>query len=417
MKLVDKITRSYVRISVLVLVIGSVMVFGFIRYSIRTEVDEGLEKDLSRIILQVETNGSLTNFPPVLLTQKLSRPQKPFLLFSDTLIFDPVEQEPEPFRQLSAVQNISGTFYAIRICTPRIENHDFFWATGLPIVLIMSLLLLGLFWLNKTVMRKSWQPFHHTLAELKQFSLEQARPLNLKKSDIDEFEVLNQTVTNLTEKVRADYKNLKEFTENASHEIQTPLAIILAKADWLLQSESLQQNDAEALGVIYEAANRLSKLNESLILLSRIENRQFHATEVVDIGSIIQGQVALLDELISAKNYKVDLQLSQEVWGTISVVLAEIMIKNLLENALRHSPDGSTILVKSDNRTVSFSNPGKHALKNPMALFHRFKKGPNNTKSPGLGLAIVYKIASVSNIEITYSFNMGQHRFILSFPE
>jgi signal transduction histidine kinase len=106
--------------------------------------------------------------------------------------------------------------------------------------------------------------------------------IKLEPSEIEEFSELNSSINHMTSKMSSDYKK-SEFTENASHEFQTPLAIIKGKIDLLLQENTLKEEAMTLLISIEEATSRLSRINKSLLLLSKIENQQYEKTDTVAV--------------------------------------------------------------------------------------------------------------------------------------
>ncbi len=328
------------------------------------------------------------------------------------MVFDPIEKEDEPYRQLISEENIDGKIYRITNRTSLLESEDLILAIGS----CMSALALLLFaWMYSRSSQKLWEPFQQQLGTLKQFSLAQNKPIALAPSEISEFEELRTALQQLTEKVRADYRNLKEFTENASHEIQTPIAIIRSKIEYLIENEAFNDGQMAALGTVYEAANRLSRLNQSLLLLTKIENRQFGDTSKVPVNDIIVEHVGLLGELTDSKNLQLKTELSADLNIHANQALVEILVKNLLENAIRYSQPSDTIFMKTTTEKITFSNPGNATIEQPARLFGRFQKQDNNGTSLGLGLAIVKKICEVNGWKVSYAFKEERHEFAVVF--
>ena len=156
-------------------------------------------------------------------------------------------------------------------------------------------------------------------------------------TDIAEFDQLNRLLENMMQKIRTDFVNLKEFTENASHEIQTPLAIIKSKLELVLQDKSLNDKQHQQIQAAFESTIRLSKLNEALLLLSRIENQQFVGQQEIDFCQLIRSRVDYFEELFGLKQIEVIFHATDAVVFTVNPLLAEILVNNLLSNALRHN--------------------------------------------------------------------------------
>ncbi|NJE06811.1 sensor histidine kinase, partial [Thermococcus sp. M36] len=145
-------------------------------------------------------------------------------------------------------------------------------------------------------------------------------------------------------KAQQDFNSLKQFTENASHELQTPLAIIRTKFDLLIQAETLTQQQIEALQSANDALQRLSNLNKSLLLLTKIENKQFEEKVTINLKELIENKLIQLSELIQNKNIHVTYSL-EEITINMNSDLAEILLNNLLVNAIKHNvPNGEIII-------------------------------------------------------------------------
>ena len=418
MKLLEKNNRIFFRFTTLLLLLGSVMFYFAVHFIIQDEIDEKLEVSRLRTIKLLEKGEAPPHFYPILEVEVLSGKTPAAKKRSHTMVYDPLEQEEEPYRQLISTIELNGKAYRITNRTSLVEKEDLMIAIGGCTLGLALLLFLGLYWLNRRSAQELWKPFQLQLAALNNFSLAQNEQLALEDSDIQEFSSLKSALQQLTEKLRADYRNLKEFTENASHEIQTPLAIICSKIESLIENEQLTGEQMGGLTIIYEASNRLSRLNRSLLLLAKIENRQFLGTAPVSIKTVIEEQLKMLEELTAAKNLRLEPMLRDEdLTVQTNRTLAEILVKNLLENAIRYSQHGDTISIVSSTNKITFGNPGAQAAEHPDRLFKRFRKEGNHQSSTGLGLAIVEKICEVNGWQSAYAFREGRHEFEVSFLE
>ena len=415
MKLLEKNNRIFFRFTAMLLLLGSVLFYLAVTWIIRSEIDEKLEVSHLRTAEFLRQGQPLPQFAPIVEVQVIAEKNGAAAEYSDVEVFDPVEMEDEPYRQLSSTNEINGKFYQITNRTSLVESEDLMIAIGGCTLGLALLLFAGLFWLNRRTAQRLWEPFRQQLGALKTFSLAQQQPLELAPSCISEFEELKTALQQLTEKVRTDYRNLKEFTENASHEIQTPLAIIRSKIETLIENEHITDEQMGALATIYEAANRLSRLNQSLLLLAKIENRQFGETSPVPVSAVVATQVEMLSELTTSKNLHLQTELPVNLTVTANPTLIEILVKNLLENAIRYSQPGDTIFIKSAAGKITFSNPGIEATMHPERLFERFHKEGNHRSATGLGLAIVKKICEVNGWEVNYAFRELLHEFEVSF--
>jgi signal transduction histidine kinase len=263
---------------------------------------------------------------------------------------------------------------------------------------------------------KLWKPFNSTLQQIKQFNLSGKDQVHLEQTNINEFTELNNAVSLMTKRVSQDYDEIKNFTENASHEIQTPLAIIKSKLELLSQSENLNEEQMNSIQSISETTSRLSKLNQSLILLTKIDNKQFRETEQVDISELALHHLNNYEELLHAKNITVTKNIEPNLKLVMNENLAEILIINLITNAIKHNIDNGSIQIKITMNSFSVTNTGLELESDPSELFERFKKDKVNSDSLGLGLSIVKKICERYGFEITYHYSGLLHTTTINFP-
>ena len=218
----------------------------------------------------------------------------------------------------------------------------------------------------------------------------------------------------MTDKIHIDYLQQKEFTENASHEMQTPLAVIKANLTQLMQSTTLSESDMNNLQTIENTTKKMASLNKALILLSKIENNQFKENELIPINKIINKVVNNFADLIEVKNIKLKLNLKDELQITINPTLAEILLSNLVQNAIRHNVNGGIINIDLMQNKLIISNSGEALTINSNELFTRFKKNDASKDSLGLGLAIVKSICNIYQLNIVYSYSNQLHTFTLN---
>jgi signal transduction histidine kinase len=262
-----------------------------------------------------------------------------------------------------------------------------------------------------------WKPFYGTLAVLADFDAKQNTSLNLPSTKTLEFRILNDEIEKMTEKIRNDYRNLKEFTENASHEMQTPLAIIRSKMELIIQSEGLTKDQSEAILEMFTSITKLSKLNESLLLLSRIENGQFNENETVIIKDIIEEKLSLFEDMINFRKITVEKIYNSSPLIIVNAHLADILFNNLVNNAIKHNVNGGKIIIELNKDSGVISNSGIKPLKDPDNMFERFSKDSASSDSVGLGLAISKKICDAAGFKITYEYSENLHKITVFFAQ
>ncbi|MFH1000145.1 MAG: HAMP domain-containing sensor histidine kinase, partial [Bacteroidota bacterium] len=323
--------------------------------------------------------------------------------------------ELEEYRQVFAVKNINGSYYSITVTKSKIESEDLLATLALVTVMAMLLLTGTLIFVNRRVARSVWLPFYKNLQIIEQFSANEKKPVILEETGITEFDKLKSVLTGLTKHIISDFQNQKQFSEDVSHELQTPLAIISSRLEILLNDSELSQHHAEVLQSIYSSVRRLSKLNKELILLSKIENNQFSGNETINLKILAVEKLDEFNELIRLKNLNVETSLDDDFIIETNPVLAGILVNNLLSNSINHTPEGGKIKIKTSAGKLSFCNSGNSEIPEPEKLFDRFYKVDPSSGSVGLGLAIVKKICDIQNLSVQYIYTKSLHCFDLKF--
>ncbi|QKZ13406.1 sensor histidine kinase [Spirosoma sp. KUDC1026] len=330
----------------------------------------------------------------------------------DISVYELVEQEYEPHRQLVTKFIHKGVYYRLRIHMSLLDLEDMgeviAFSTG---AVIVGLLLLS-FLLNFFLQQRLWQPFYSTLAQLRAFRIDQPDPLFLPTSSVQEFKELNKTITNLTTVNQRSYQYQKQFVENASHEIQTPLAIALHQTEQLIQNPELTPADAQALELLTQQLERLSALNKALLLLSKIDNQQFGDTQLVNLGDIVRRTVDEYEFMADQKELHVQLTSQGDLKLAANQYLMEILVRNLVRNALFHAVAGGTITIQLVDRCLRIENTTASVAGQPEMLFGRFVKQSDKPQSLGLGLAIVKSICDT--YQFTPTITLEANLFVIS---
>lgn len=416
MKLFTKYNRINLSVMVVVFLLSGILYYFLLSRVLVRELDEVLGEYRDRVSNYVKQHHKMpeftslddvvVNLKPVTVAQKTR--------YYSTNRLEKEDNRIEHFRELVFVQNIDGQLYELRVAKPvegtRLITKTIAFTT---LILLLVVILISLA-VNQIILKKLWRPYYLTMQELKGFKLNSKASPNFPPSDIEEFSFLNKSLSDVINSAKDDYQTLKEFTENASHELQTPLAIIRSKLDLVIQEEGLSEQQSAALKSAYKGIHRLTKLNQSLLLLAKIENQQFAATEEIDLREKIQEKISQFMEFWEANDIKVvaDLQLS-----TINANsdLIEILLNNLLSNAGRHNVQGGEINISLNERHFSVRNSGGEKSLDTTKLFSRFYKEASSSSTNGLGLSIVKQICEQSGIEIQYKYDQQAHRFILSW--
>ena len=415
MKLFEKTRNTYIIYSVIIFIISSSVIYFTLKQVVTKKQDEKLLWDKELIAKKIKYEDPLPIFE--VDDYKSKTPPKDTLYFKDTLMYHVVnnKEKYELYRQLTSIETLQGKTYKIITRNSMVRNQDVILAITVSVGIVVLLLIITVYFANTLLMRRVWLPFYNNLESLKNFSVEANRPIELQSSDIDEFQELNNSLAKLTNKINSDFNNLKEFTENASHEMQTPLAIMQTKSELLLQSENLDKGQVTQIRAIYLSVQRLSKLNKTLLLLSKIENRQYKDLETIQINQVIERHLELFDDFIDDKNLKVEMKSTMDVNIQANSLLFDMVISNLISNAIKHNIEGGQVLIQTTDLFISVSNSGEAPKMASSSLFERFKKESTASNSFGLGLAIVKKICDNYNWKITHSFAEGQHTISIYF--
>ena len=264
------------------------------------------------------------------------------------------------------------------------------------------------------ISRRLWKPFDETLLRIEGFRLEDGKLPALPESDVEEFARLNRTLTALMESSLASYRTQKEFTENASHELQTPLAVFQSKLDLLLQQPRLSEQQAEIIQGLYENVTRLSRLNRNLLLLAKIDNRQYGQMEDINLARFLEEQTPFLKSIAGDIFFYEELA-NSSLTVRANRTLLESLVNNLMVNAVRYNRPGGEIYLTVSGRKLTVSNTSDEPVLDGRQVFNRFYRPSEKVKGNGLGLAIVRAICEYHGWAVGYRYEEDMHSFTVTF--
>lgn len=302
------------------------------------------------------------------------------------------------------------------ILTPEGGREDNFLIIGavtLLTVFFFILLLGGFVLLNRSISKQLWQPFYHSLDKIRNFDLNKQKAIAFKQTNIAEFAELNQSLDRLIAGNIAAYTQQKEFADNASHELQTPLAIIQSKLELLLQSKSLTDEQYNIIEEALKALARVGRINKNLLLLTKIENSQFMEKEVIDLSGLLTNSIAVFVNFSEGKQMELQTDILPGVIVEGNKILVEIVLNNLITNAVRHGCP-SVISIRLSANSLVIANHGAVALESDQ-LFKRFATASLQTPGTGLGLSLIKQICDRYDWKIDYNFDKSLHIFSLRF--
>ncbi|MEC5145131.1 HAMP domain-containing sensor histidine kinase [Chitinophaga sp. 212800010-3] len=315
---------------------------------------------------------------------------------------------------VSSWYEINAQVYKISSYNYVIKSDGIFRGMLSAVVWKMLLMVLAVAVTARLLSKKIFYPLHCIRKALYNFDLKQKEPLKLPETSTTEFKELNRFLTKMTDKAMEDYAAVKEFSENASHELQTPLAVIRSKIE-LLSETNIDGVQAALIGDMQNAIEKLSHINRSLILLTKLENQEFKATESIKFCRVTKDVIATYEDWIAMREIKLSTNLDKNIPLSIHPALAEMLISNLMSNAIRHNHEGGQIRVLLTSKEFRISNTGLPPQVPTCELFHRFRKSNQSADSIGLGLAIVKQICEVNGYDIEYTYTGGWHHLQISF--
>ena len=334
--------------------------------------------------------------------------------FYDTKIYIQIENEYEPMRVYkSSFKDNSGQFYEIELYLSTIERdnviEEILFYLIILFVVMLGITLVGM----RMVLKRTFRPLYKLLDWLNSIVPGREAPELNNETEIAEFKKLNEAAVNMQKRSRKAYEEQKDFIGNASHELQTPLAISLNKLDMLANSGELNEEQMNLLSLTFETLQRATRLNKSLLLLSQIQNEQFVQVSEQNLTQATQRVLNDMLEVYSDKNIVAKFETESDFIHQMNDSLAVVLINNLLKNAIVHSSSNSLITITSHEKSLTISNEGQTALDNEKIFTRFYRAGNSKTKeSTGLGLTIAKEIAQLSGLSLEYFYD-GKHNFRL----
>jgi signal transduction histidine kinase len=334
---------------------------------------------------------------------------------SDTTLSYAAENKSLPFQVLTKQFSWNGQHFQLTTFVSSEEISHLIIKVFLIEIVILCLLLLAIVFFNNKSSGTLWQPFFSTIKKVNAYDITRGQQLSLPQdTGTTEFDELNKVVNDLVANVNTAYLHQKQFVENASHEMQTPLAIIRSKLELLINQPDITEKAALLLADITEANDRLSLMNRTLLLLAKIENNQFPETGPINVTVLLQNVVNNFEQYYD-EFPKVEQDIKENIIVNANRSLIEILVSNLVKNAIEHNiPNGNISLQLSITQLI-IKNTGSPLQVNGEELFERFKKGSHQTKTTGLGLALVKQICSLYGYGLAYEYAEGWHTLMITF--
>ncbi|UEG55177.1 HAMP domain-containing histidine kinase [Mucilaginibacter daejeonensis] len=411
MRLLTKYDRLNITVTTLIMVIAAVVYYITISRILTHQVDKALVVEENEVHDFVALNGRLpqifkTNHQEIQFIETRHPLER---RFKDTVYRDLKDGDLEPGRALYTQVNIGDKMYQVLVVQSKVETEDLIKVVLLITLGLIIALLTALFLVNRVILSRIWRPFYQILHQLKKFSLADNRSISPVNSNIDEFRELNDVVSLMADHVKDDYQTLKAFTENASHELMTPIAVINSKLDSYLQTGDLNDDQSKLLSDIYKAVRKLTRLNRSMLLLAKIENQLITDTQIVDIKELVRETLEHLEELTASLDLEVKVNL-EDTNVNASLLLMEVLIGNLISNAIRHNRIGGVLQIDLEPHRLQVINSGVYVALDVKRVFDRFQRS-STSEGTGLGLTLCKQICDNYNMQLEYRYSNELHQF------
>lgn len=421
MKLANYLTLRLSFLFSLILLIWSVIYFFIQMKEIYDGIDEGLNNLKQELILKANKTPdfieNMEKYDPLnLIIEQISHDEALDIkeTYSTVEVFFTSEDEYEEVRMLTTAflctQN--GKYYEVKFFTSTVESDD---------MIKNMLYLLGILWFvfsivliiaTQRIIYKSNQPFYTLLQKLEKFDLNESRIFDFPSTSISEYSDLNSSIKDLLEENINAYSEQKNFIENASHELQTPIAIAISKLELMMLDNNISQHQLEDINTVVNSLGRAKRLNSTLLLLSKIRNKQFSDSEMIDVIQIFDEILENFEAMIEYKQITLDIDQQGHPSVDMNKDLAFILVNNLVKNAIAHNIVGGKINIIYRDNSVVISNTGTSVPEN-VDIFERYISHTDSRQSSGLGLSIVKTIVDRYKMQIMHAYTNNIHTITL----
>lgn len=422
MKLIYKIA---LRLSLLLLPLMAAWAVIFYLTTIREindEADDSLGNYSELLMMRVlggeplpDTNdGSNNSWTITEVSDEYAR-SRPAITYSDEEIYMPELRDTEPARVLATIfPDSSGQWYELRVAMPTFEKDDLQANILRWVILLYLLLLIISIGTTLWVFRRSMQPLYSLLAWLDEYKPGKKSGPVPDNSDISEFHRLNKAAQQAVDRFERMLEQQKQFIGNASHELQTPLAVLQGRLEYMVGNGGLSEEMLAETAKMQGTLSRIIRLNRTLLLLTKIENGQFPESGEIDIAALAKELTGTFEDIYSEKHISCTSALPETFTARMNESLASVLVSNLLKNAWVHCPDNGRIEIHLENGILDIANSGNAPL-DPAHIFDRFYKDSGEKGSSGLGLALVKAVAEYYGMTVEYRFTDGMHHFATKF--
>ncbi len=421
------ITRIAIRLTLALaplMTLWAVLFYFTMIEEINDEMDDNLEAYSETIIVRMLSHQEL---PPLNSGSNNSYSIKPVdphyasihdgITYSDVEVYIPEREEYEPARVLTTIfEDVDGQYYELRVASPSFERDELAASILQWLVLIYLVLLAMSIIITLIVLRRSMRPLYDLLNWLDRYQPGHKHEAVPNDTTIPEFRQLNEAAQKAVERSEHLFEQQKSFIGNASHELQTPLAVIGNRIEWIIDKTDPTEEQIEQLVGINHSLAHIVKLNRTLLLLTKIDNGQFPETSDVDIAALIRNEAEIYDEIFEERDIKCNIGGADSLVVEMNHTLATTLVGNLIRNAYIHSPEGSQIDISISYDKLEIRNDGTEPL-DAERVFNRFYRATKREGSTGLGLALVKAIGDYYSLGVEYRFENEKHIFAIFRPK
>ena len=411
MKLTTKTSLSFISLSTIFFLIGSVFMYFAVRVILAEDLSSRLYQMQGNFIDNLNSKNDINS-----ASNQHVFINESFVInttqFSDTVLIE--NDKYVLYRKICFYHNLQNKIYKVEILQSQAQTDLLIWRIVILNVALAMVFFLIIFFLNQISVKRGLKVFYSTVSKLENFNISKPELMYFENAEIDELKKLTEVLKKMSIKISSDFNEQKEYTENVSHEIQTPLAIISSKADELLQSENLKKEEMEQLEIIMNTTTRLAKINQALILLTKIDNRFYTDISIISIDKIIHEKLDFFSDLILEKKIILKTNICNTLDFKMNRYLADTLFLNIIKNAIMHNNINGSINILLEGNILQIMNTGPK-LSNKENIFKRFVRS-SNKDSLGIGLSIVKRVCNFYFIDINYSFD-SVHRFNLNFKD
>lgn len=408
-------------ILLLIIAVWAGLFYAYILDEVYDNVDDGLKDRKIQIIKAVYHDPKLLDSKDFGFNEFKIKPiseseYKEKNRLYNKMFYMEYDDKDQPYRVLETdFIDQFGKRQRLEIRTSTVEQDELVYDLTTALIVLYILLVISIVAVNGYLLNKAMRPFYAILDKLKKYQFGISSVQESQDYSITEFGELNVEINEMIERNELVFHQQKQFIENASHELQTPLAIVINKIDLAVQNESLDKNSLHLLTEVKGDLRRLTGLNKSLLMLSKIENSQFNQTSKLDFNEKIAELIKNYEDFIEFKKIKVSTEEKGYFIADFNPDLADILLSNLLKNAVKYNnQEGVVDIVIEDNRII-FRNTGASEPLDSSRIFTRFYKQGSDHSSTGLGLSIIKTIIKqYPGWEMIYKFEEGMHSFIVT---